>query len=135
MINKEAKRIVLKRKLRRLIRNIEILLLDTPHTLAEHNQASELTIDKIKFQLKLNSLLCEEAKGADELKKLEEERKALQTSLADELENGIKILDLLIESFKKYGMNDRAEQLTILRYMRETELEELAIKEIATKAD
>jgi len=135
MINKEAKRIVLKRKLRRLIRNIEILLLDTPYTLAEHHHASELTIDKIKFQLELNSLLYEEAKDADERKKLEEEKKALQASLADELENGIEILDLLVEDFKRYGMNDRAQELTILRYVRQSELEELIIKEVVAKAD
>jgi len=134
MANEEAKRIVLKRKLRRLIRDAEILLLYTPHTLAEHHEASELKIEKIKFQLELNSLLYDEANDADERKRLEEEEKALEASLADELQNGLEVLGWLVEDFKRYGINDRAEELEILQDVRESELEELTGKEEA-KAD
>jgi len=125
MVNEEAKRIVLKRKLRRLIRTTEMLLLNTPHILVEYHETSEMKIKKIKFQLELNSLLYEEANDADEKKKLEEEKKALELSLADELKNGLEIMDWLIEDVKRYGMNNRAEELEILRDVRESELEEL----------
>jgi len=131
MVNEEARRIVLKRKLRRLIRDAEILLLYAPHTLAEHHEASELKIEKIKFQLELNSLLYDEAKDAGERKRIEEEKKALQASLADELQNGLELIGWLVEDFKRYGMNDRAEELEILRDVRESELEEIRGKEEA----
>ena len=131
MVNEEARRIVLKRKLRRLIRDAEILLLYAPHTLAEHHEASELEIEKIKFQLELNSLLYDEAKDAGERKRIEEEKKALQASLADELQNGLELIGWLVEDFKRYGMNDRAEELEILRDVRESELEEIRGKEEA----
>ncbi|MCX6775924.1 MAG: hypothetical protein NT130_03700 [Candidatus Micrarchaeota archaeon] len=125
MVNEEAKRIVIERKLRRLIRTSNVLLLRIPRNLVDYHEVSELKIQKIKFQLMLNSLLAEEAKGDGEKKKLEDERKALQASLADELKNGVGLIDWLKESMRQRGMNDRAEELEILRDVRESELEEL----------
>ena len=125
MVNQEAARIVLKRKLRRLIRTSDLLLLKIPRNLVDYHESSELKIQKIKFQLKLNSLLAEEANDGVEKKKLDDERKALQTSLADELKNGVEIIDWFRANLKQRGIKDMVEELEILRDVRENELEEL----------
>ena len=125
MVNQEAARIVLKRKLKRLIRTSDLLLLKTPRNLVDYHEVSELKIQKIKFQLKLNSLLAEEANDGAERKKLDDERKALQASLTDELKNGVEIMDWLSANLKQRGIKDMAEDLEILRDVRQNELEEL----------
>ncbi|MEM3555908.1 MAG: hypothetical protein QXF56_04290 [Candidatus Micrarchaeia archaeon] len=125
-MQKEAIRKLMKRKLRKLIRNTDMLLFfKTPSSPAEAFEISELRLNKLKFQLQLNSLLLEETKDGEERKKLEEERKKLQNMLADELRNGIEILDILIPDFKQLGLNDKADELLVLRAARESELLEL----------
>jgi len=116
----------MKRKLRKLIRNTDFLLfLKRPTNAAEAYEISELRMDKLKLQLRLNSLMLEEADG-EERKKLEEERKRLQASLADELRNGIEILDTVIPTLKQAGLEERMQELLILRNLRENELLELS---------
>ena len=125
-MNKESLRIVLKRKLRKLIRETELLLSSRKsYTLSEASEISERTLEKIKLQLKLNSLMLEDAKSDEERKELEEEGKELQAALTAELMNGLEVLNSLIESFRRGGMEDRAEELEILRDVRESELLEL----------
>jgi hypothetical protein len=126
-MQKEAVRKIMKRKLRKLIRNTDFLLLfKTPLTPEEAYEMSELRMDKLKLQLQLNSLLLEETKDGEERKKLEEERKRLQSMLVDELRNGIEILDVLIPNFKQLGLDEKAEELLVLRAARESELLELS---------
>jgi len=126
MISEEAIRNIQKRKLRRLIGETEFLLsLRRPSTLSEAHDISEMTLEKIKFQLELNYLMLQDVDGTDDRKQLEEERKELQESLAAELSNGLEILDSLMDNLRDIGSYDKAEELEILRDVRESELEEV----------
>jgi biopolymer transport protein ExbB/TolQ len=125
MMNDDALRSVLKRKMRRLIDSSELLLASSkPHTLYDAHDISEITIRKLKLQLELNSLLLEEVKNNGDKKKLEEERKELQDALATELENGLEILNTIVASLRLDGKTDKARQLEILRDVRESERDE-----------
>lgn len=126
MISDDVARSIQKRKLRRLIGQTEFLLsLRRPFNLSEAHEISELNVEKIKFQLELNSLMLQDADDSDERRTLEEERKELQSSLADELKNGLEILDTLMNNLRDKGVYDKAEELEILRDVRESELLEL----------
>ena len=125
MINQDAARSVLKRKLTRAIDAVELLLISrTPDTIYDAHDISETTITKIKLQLELNSLLLEEAKDKEE-KKLTEERKELKDDLAVELEDGLDILNTISTSLRLGGNGDLAMEFEILRDVRESELNEL----------
>lgn len=122
-------RAVLKRKLRRSINYSDLLLASlAPHTIYNAYDISEITIRKLKLKLELNSILLQDAVDKDEKKKLEEDRNDLQEALAIELEEGIEILDTVASSLRLDGKDDIARQFEILKYIRESELEELKVK-------
>jgi len=126
MISDEAVRNIQKRKLRRIIGETDFIIsLRRPYTLSEAHEISELKLEKIKFQLELNYLMLQDVDGSDERKQLEEERKELQESLAAELSNGLEILETLTNNLRDMGAYDKAEELEILRDVRESELEEV----------
>ena len=126
MLKKETVRTIMERKLRRLIRNTEFLIsLRTYATLPEAHELSETVLSKLKLQLKLNSFMLEDARSDQEKKKLEDERKELQAALAAELENGLGILASIITNLKMRDMEEKAEELEILKDVRESELLEL----------
>ena len=126
MISDEAIRSIQKRKLRRLIGEVDFLIsLKRPSSLSEAHYISEMNLEKIKFQLELNSIMLQDADGTDERKQLEGERTELQESLAEELRNGLEILDNLVDNLRDIGMYDKAEELEILKDVRESELEEV----------
>lgn len=127
MPNEQALRKVMKRKIKKSIREIDsILFFMRPTTPSEAYEMSELRTNKLKFQLQLNSLMLEEAVNDGERKQLEEERKRLQASLADELRNGLELLDVLIPHFTQLGLKDKAEELALLRGVRESELRQVS---------
>ncbi|QLJ52221.1 MAG: hypothetical protein Sv326_0046 [Candidatus Fermentimicrarchaeum limneticum] len=126
MISDEAIHSIQKRKLRRLIGEVDFLIsMRRPSTLSEAHEISEMRLEKIKFQLELNSLMLQDADGTDERKELEEERNKLQESFAAELRNGVEIIDTLVDNLRDIGMYDKAEELEILRDVRESELGEV----------
>ena len=126
MISDEAMHSIQKRKLRKLIGEVDFLIsLKRPSSLSEAHYISEMNLERIKFQLELNSLMLQDADGSDERKQLEEKRNELQESFAAELRNGLEILDTLVDNLRDIGMYDKAEELEILRDVRESELEEV----------
>jgi 23S rRNA pseudoU1915 N3-methylase RlmH len=126
MVDKASLRTIMKRKLRKLIRDSDFLIsIMKPYTSADAHEISERVLQKLNLQLQLNSLMLEDAKTDEEKKKLEEERKKLQATMAEELKSGVEILDIIIANLKLTGMEEKANELEILRDARQSELLEL----------
>lgn len=127
MISEEAVRNIMKKKLRRLIRDDEYLLaFRRPLTGSDAYELSETAIEKLKLQLELNSLMLEDAKNDGEKKKLLEEKKDLKNALALELRDGVEILEGLIANLRKTGAMDSADELEVIMDVRRSELDRLA---------